>query len=160
MSDSKLRLVVVLWGNINPSFSMDMIDFYQHGCVCALSKKATLLHYWPNENNVQNKSKWDSDLGEVALLVDQSQHVHLFIGQNVQSFLVVLVVDALPHDVLPSVLLLLQLEHVSDEELLQLLVGVVDAELLKAAAVSYITNELSETQTWVKVLNRRVLTCL
>lgn len=39
----------------------------------------------------------------------------------------------LPVDVLQVVLLLLQLEDVPDEELLQVLVGEVDAQLLKAA---------------------------
>lgn len=46
--------------------------------------------------------------------------------------LVVLVVDALPHNVFPRVLLLLQGENVPDEELLQLLIGKVDAQLLEA----------------------------
>ena len=44
---------------------------------------------------------------------------------------VVEVVDVLPLDPLPLVLLLLLLQHQLDEELLQLLVAVVDAELLK-----------------------------
>lgn len=39
----------------------------------------------------------------------------------------------LPVDVLQVVLLLLQLEDVTDEELLQVLVGEVDAQLLEAA---------------------------
>lgn len=39
----------------------------------------------------------------------------------------------LPGDALPLVLLLLLLQHELNEELLQLLVAVVDAELLKAA---------------------------
>lgn len=39
----------------------------------------------------------------------------------------------LPDDAFAGVLLLLQLEDVLDEELLQLLVGEVDAELLEAA---------------------------
>ncbi len=47
--------------------------------------------------------------------------------------MVVLVVDVLPNDAFTGVLLLLQLENVPDEELLQLLVGKVDAQLLKAA---------------------------
>ena len=44
---------------------------------------------------------------------------------------VVEVVDVLPLDSLPLVLLLLLLQHQLDEQLLQLLVAVVDAELLK-----------------------------
>lgn len=48
--------------------------------------------------------------------------------------MVINVVDVLPNNVFTGVLLLLQLENMFDEKLLQLLVGVVDAELLKAAA--------------------------
>ena len=44
---------------------------------------------------------------------------------------VVEVVDVLPLDPLPLVLLLLLLQHQLDEQLLELLVAVVDAELLK-----------------------------
>lgn len=47
--------------------------------------------------------------------------------------LVVLIVNVLPNYVFTGVLLLLQLENVLDEELLQLLIGIVDAQLLKAA---------------------------
>lgn len=47
--------------------------------------------------------------------------------------LVVLIVNMLPNYVFTGVLLLLQLENVLDEELLQLLIGIVDAQLLKAA---------------------------
>lgn len=43
-----------------------------------------------------------------------------------------MVVDARPDDVFPRVLLLLQLENVPDKELLQLLVGKIDAQLLEA----------------------------
>ena len=77
----------------------------------------------------------DTDLGEVALLINKRHHVQRFVGQHFQGALVVLVVDALPNDVFTGVLLLLQLEDVLDEELLQLLIGKVDAQLLKAAAV-------------------------
>lgn len=41
----------------------------------------------------------------------------------------------LPNDVFTSILILLQLENVLDEELLELLVGKVDAQLLEAATV-------------------------
>ena len=50
----------------------------------------------------------------------------------------------LPLDALPHVLLLLLFEDEFDEELLQLLVAVVDAELLETAIQ---TNELLETAT-------------
>lgn len=74
-----------------------------------------------------------SNLGEVALLVDQGQQVAGPHRQEVQDFLVVPEPDAGPGDTLPLVLLLLLLEDVSHEELLQLLVSQVDEELLEAA---------------------------
>lgn len=73
-------------------------------------------------------------LGELALLVDEGDDVHGFVGDHVQSVLVVRELDVLPADVLQVVLLLLQFEDVSHEELLQVLVGKVDAELLEATA--------------------------
>ena len=72
-----------------------------------------------------------SHLGELALLVDERDDVHGFVGDHVQSVLVVGELDVLPADVLQVVLLLLQLEDVPHEELLQVLVGEVDAELLE-----------------------------
>ena len=83
------------------------------------------------------KYKEDTDLWEVALLVNERQHVHWFAGQHVQGALVVLVVDVLPNNVFTSILILLQLENVLDEELLELLVGEVDAQLLEAATVQW-----------------------
>lgn len=77
-------------------------------------------------------SKEIRDLREAALLVNKRQHVHGFARQNVKSRLVVLVFNVLPNDVLSSVLLLLKLENMLDKELLKLLVGKVDAQLLKA----------------------------
>ena len=72
-------------------------------------------------------------LGELALLVDEGDDVHGLVGDHVQGVLVVGELDVLPVDVLQVVLLLLQLEHVTHKELLQVLVGEVDAQLLKAA---------------------------
>ena len=66
-------------------------------------------------------------LWELALLVDEGDDVHGFVGDHVQGILVVCELDVLPADVLQVVLLLLQLEDVSYEELLQVLVGKVDA---------------------------------
>ena len=54
------------------------------------------------------------------------------------GYLVVEVVDVDPLDALALVLLLLLLEHELDEELLQLLVAVVDAELLEAVVVEHL----------------------
>lgn len=36
MQDSKLCLIVVLWGNIDSPFSMYLIHFLEHGGICAL----------------------------------------------------------------------------------------------------------------------------
>ncbi len=72
-------------------------------------------------------------LGELALFIDEGDDVHGFVGDHVQSILVVCELDVLPADVLQVVLLLLQFEDVTDEELLQVLVGEVDAQLLKTA---------------------------
>lgn len=88
--------------------------------------------------------KEDTDLRKVALLINKCQHVHLFGGQYVEGILVVLVVDVLPNNAFTGVLLLLQLENVPDEELLQLLVGKVDAQLLKAATVQQIQQKRGE----------------
>lgn len=70
-------------------------------------------------------------LGKFALLVNQRDDVHWFDGDHVQGVLVVGELDVLPVDVLQVVLLLLQLEDVADEELLQVLVCKVDAQLLE-----------------------------
>lgn len=75
----------------------------------------------------------DGDLGKVALLIDKCQHVHRFACEHIQSVLVVLVVNVLPHNLLTGILFLLKLENMPDEELLELLIGKVDAQLLKAA---------------------------
>lgn len=77
-------------------------------------------------------SKEIRNLREVALLVNKSQHVHGFACQNVKGFLVVLVFNVLPNNVLSTVLILLKLENMLDKELLKLLIGKVDAQLLKA----------------------------
>ena len=73
-------------------------------------------------------------LGELALLVDQGDNVHGFVGDHVQGVLVVGELDVLPADVLQVVFLLLQLEDVAHKELLQVLVGEVDAQLFKTTS--------------------------
>ena len=62
-------------------------------------------------------------------------------GDEVDGGLVVLEVDVLPADLLLGVLLLLQLEDVLVEEVLQRLVGIVDAQLLKAVVVEVLQEE-------------------
>ena len=67
----------------------------------------------------------------MALLINQSQQVTGFPRQKVQDILVVIKFEVIPQDVLFQIFLLLQLEDVAHEELLQLLVGKVYAQLLK-----------------------------
>ena len=68
----------------------------------------------------------------MALLVDQGQQVAGLAHQQVKGQLVVLEGDGAPHHALPEVLLLFQLKDVPHEELLELFVGQVDAQLLEA----------------------------
>lgn len=131
MLNPKLCLIAVLRGDVDFAFSMNLIHFLEQRGVGALRTSSALKAALPQ----QTFDSEDRNLREVAFFVDESQHVHRFAGENVQGALVVLVVDVLPNDVFASVLLLLQLENVPDEELLQLLVGKVDAQLLKAAQI-------------------------
>ena len=69
--------------------------------------------------------------GEFGLLVDERHEVERPKGNEIERLLIVYKLDVMPIDCLVVVLLLLHLENVLDEELLQVLVGVVDAELLE-----------------------------
>ena len=60
---------------------------------------------------------------------------------HVNRFLVVLVFAVLPIDALSSVNLLLKLKHVMVELLLQLLVSVIDAKLLKGVHIKYLKSK-------------------
>ena len=75
-------------------------------------------------------------LWEAALLIQEGDDAHGLEGQQVQGGPVVGVVDVVPGDALRAVLLLLHGEHVPHKELLQMLVGQVDAELLEAAGAA------------------------
>ena len=75
-------------------------------------------------------------LWEAALLIQEGDDAHGLEGQQVQGGPVVGVVNVVPGDVLRAVLLLLHGEHVLHEQLLQVLVGQVDAELLEAAGAA------------------------
>lgn len=70
-------------------------------------------------------------LRELALFINEGNDVHGFVGDHVQSVLVVRELDVLPADVLQVVLLLFQFEDVANKELLQVLVGKVDAQLFE-----------------------------
>lgn len=73
-------------------------------------------------------------LWELALLINKGNDIHRFHGNHVQSILVVGEFDVLPIDILQVVLLLFDFENVADEELLQVLICKVDAQLLKTTA--------------------------
>lgn len=70
-------------------------------------------------------------LWELALFINEGDDVHGLVGDHVQGVLVVGELDVLPADVLQVVLLLLQLENMLHKELLQVLVGKVDTQLLE-----------------------------
>ena len=87
-------------------------------------------------------------LGKAALLVDQGDDVHRFHSDQVQYALVVFEGDVAPVDVLVVVLLLFEFEDVMDEELLEVLVGVVDAQLFEAVALEILEAEdIQDAQT-------------
>lgn len=76
--------------------------------------------------------KQHGHLWKMAFFIDKSQQVAGFHSQNVQDVLIVTKADFVPHNVFFPVLLLLQLEDVAHEELLQLFVGKINAQLLEA----------------------------
>lgn len=100
-------------------------------------------------------------LWELALFVDEGDDVHGFVGDHVQSVLVICELDVLPVDVLQVVLLLLQFEDMANEELLQVLVGKVNAQLLKTTEADrrfhrqYKENKLDR----VLIPQKRLATC-
>ena len=97
------------------------------------------------------------NLWKLGLLIHNGQKIHRLLGDQVQGdleishfqisgqdllrHLIIDEADLLPVDALLVVLLLLHLEDVRHEELLQVLVGVVDAELLEAVRVKVLKAE-------------------
>lgn len=70
MLDSKLCLIVVLRGNIDTPFPMDLIHFVKHGGICALKiNKRVKTQFCSRQKNFR-KYKKDKYLGEVALLIN------------------------------------------------------------------------------------------
>lgn len=68
----------------------------------------------------------------MAFFINQSQQVTGIPSQEVQDVPIVAKFDVIPHNALFQVLLLFQLEDVANKELLQLLVGKINAQLLEA----------------------------
>jgi hypothetical protein len=84
----------------------------------------------------------------LALVIqDAEQPTRLSLNHG-QAASIVLKVDALPLDPLLAVLLLLVLEHMLIEVKLQMLVGIVDAELLIAVKVKKLS--FNTFQTWME----------
>ncbi len=86
---------------------------------------------WGGEITRRDVIGW-AHLGKFRLLVDERHDVERLDGDQIEGVLIVDELDVLPADVLLVVLLLFQFEDVAHEELLQVLVGVIDAELLEA----------------------------
>lgn len=84
--------------------------------------------------NTQHINKLKLYLWELALFINKGNYIHRFDGNHIQGILVVGELDVLPVDIFQVVLLLLQLENVANEELLQVLICKVDAQLLKTTA--------------------------
>lgn len=72
-------------------------------------------------------------LWELALFIYEGDDIHRLEGNDIQSLAVISEVNVVPGNVLCTVFLLLQLEDMVHEELLEVLVGNVNAELLKAS---------------------------
>lgn len=82
-----------------------------------------------------------SPFRELGFLVNQSHDVERTNSDQVQSFLVVHELNVLPVDGLIVVLFLFQFEDVLHEELLQILVRIVDAELFERVRVEVLETE-------------------
>ena len=75
-------------------------------------------------------------LGKLGLFVNESDDIHGTNSNHVQNLLIVNKLYILPVDILMVVLFLFQLKNVLHKKLLQVLVGIVDAELLEALTKS------------------------
>ena len=71
-------------------------------------------------------------LWELALFINEGDDIHRLECDDFQSLAIIREVNVIPGNVLRKVFLLLQLEDMVHEELLKVLVGNVNAELLKA----------------------------
>ena len=80
-------------------------------------------------------------LGEVAFIVQEVENTKGPPADEVKTRLVVPELHSLPSDAFPGILFLLQLEDVLVEVELQLLVGKVDAQLLKTVHLKVLGND-------------------
>lgn len=101
---------------------------------------------------------------EFAFFVDQRHYVHRSGGDQVQGLLIIDEFYVLPIDALQVVLFLFQLEDMSDEELLQIFVGIVDAKLFKAIDLEVLKPKDIEdtdggsvvTVVWLRLVDGRI----
>ena len=121
--------------------SVRLVQLGQHRLIGALEINQNKLHQSPNRMNYLKRKRRKFHLWKFRFFVDERHNVHLFDGDQIERVLVVDEFDMLPADVLRVVLFLLQLENVADEELLQVLVGVVDAKLLETVDVEVLEAE-------------------
>lgn len=105
-----------------------LVQLGQHSLVRALYKQFNSVSLFTEAAVVRSLCTY---FGELGFFVDERHDVHLFDGDQVERVLIVDKLNVLPTDVLLVVLLLLQFENVPHEKLLQVLVGIVDAELLE-----------------------------
>lgn len=133
--DAKLCFISVFrWNVVGVEFVL-RVEFVQHGGVCTLRYEKETFSMSRGragacERTVQVSNL--SHLGKLALLVNERDDIHGLNGNHVQGVLVVSELNVLPVNVLKVIFFLLQLENMTDEELLQVFIGKVDTQLLKA----------------------------
>lgn len=131
--DAKLCFISVFrWNVVGVEFVL-RVEFVQHGGVCTLRLK-NKCSAWAQDTVCQRTVQVSnlSHLGKLALLVNERDDIHGLYGNHVQGVLVVSELNVLPVNVLKVIFFLLQLENMTDEELLQVFIGKVDTQLLKA----------------------------
>ena len=79
--------------------------------------------------------------GKSTLFVDQRNDIHRFDGNQIENPLIIFEGDVLPIDVFVVVFLLFEFEDVMDEELLEILIGVVDAKLFETIPLEVLESE-------------------
>lgn len=74
-----------------------------------------------------------TDLREFWFLVYEGHNVQLFDSYEIKCILIINKLNVLPVDAFKIVLFLFQFENVLHKKLLQILIGIINTELLKAA---------------------------
>ena len=79
--------------------------------------------------------------GESTLFVDQGDDVHRLHGNQIENPLIIFEGDVLPLDVFVVVFFLFEFEDMMNEELLEILIGIVDAQLFEAIPLEVLEPE-------------------